>query len=132
MSTKAARRVLLASLLVTLLVHGVTWPARAAAPANQPDAASTLQAEMAHQLQSEKLNGAVWSLVTPGAGILSGAAGVKHAGTGQAMTPTTRVHVGSVAKTVLAIGVLRLISTGKLSLETELTTLLPALQLNNP
>lgn len=134
MSTRAAGRVLLTSLLLTLLAHGVAWPARAtvAGPPSQQDSGSRLQAEMAHQLHSEKLNGAVWSLVTPDAGILTGAAGVKHAGTGQAMTPTTRVHVGSVAKTVLAIGVLRLVSTGKLSLDTELATLLPALRLNNP
>ena len=134
MSTRAAGRALLTALLLTLLVHGAAWPARAAAagPASQLDPGRTLQAEMAHQLQSEKLNGAVWTLVTPDAGILTGAAGVKHADTGQAMTPTARVHVGSVAKTVLAVGVLRLVSTGKLSLDAELATLLPALQVNNP
>lgn len=111
------------SIFVLLLLLGFAWPA---------SAADTLHAEMAKQLQSEKLNGAVWSLVTPDAGILTGAAGTKHAGTGQAMTSTTRVHVGSVAKTVLAIGVLRLVSTGKLTLDTEVATLLPALRLNNP
>ena len=104
----------------------------AAIPVGQHDAGNTLHAEIAHQLQSEKLNGAVWALVTPNAGILTGAAGVKHAGTGQAMTPTNRVHVGSVAKTVLAIGVLRLVTIGKLTLDTEVATLLPTLQLNNP
>ena len=134
MSNSPARRVVLTSLLVALLLPGFAWPARAAAASatSQSDAGNTLQAEMAHHLQSEKLNGAVWALVTPGAGILTGAAGVKHAGTGQVMTPTARVHVGSVAKTVLAIGVLRLVTTGKLTLDSEVATLLPTVQFNHP
>ena len=118
------------SLFVLLLLLGIGWTRPAAAgPAN---ATGTLHAEMARQLRSEKLNGAVWTLVTPEVGIVTGAAGVKHAGRAQAMTPDTRVHVGSVAKTVLAIGVLRLITTGKLTLDTEVAAVLPALRFANP
>jgi CubicO group peptidase (beta-lactamase class C family) len=86
---------------------------------------------METHLQSEGLTGAVWTLVTPDAGIATGAAGVKHAGTGQAMTADTRVHVGSVAKTALAIGVLRLITAGKLTLDSEVAPLLPAARFDN-
>lgn len=92
----------------------------------------TLQSQMAHHLQTEELNGAVWSLVTPDAGVLTGAAGVRDAATGQPMTPETRVHIGSVAKTVLAVGVLRLITTGKLTLDTEVAPLVPAARFDNP
>lgn len=48
------------------------------------------------------------------------------------MTPDTRVHVGSVAKTVLAIGVPRLVTTGKLTLDTAVAPLLPGLQFDHP
>lgn len=116
----------------TLLLLGLAWvrPTAAATPPPVPNKAA-LQAEMEKHLQSEGLPGAVWTLVTPTAGIVTGAAGVRHAGTGQAMTPNTRVHVGSVAKTALAIGVLRLITTGKLTLDTEVAPLLPLVRFDN-
>lgn len=94
--------------------------------------ADTVHADIALHLETEGLPGAVWTLVTPAGGIRTGAAGFKHAGTAQAMTPDARVHVGSVAKTVLAIGVLRLVTQGKLSLDTEVGSLLPALRFDNP
>ncbi|MGJ9420803.1 serine hydrolase domain-containing protein [Massilia sp. CMS3.1] len=134
MFERPASRMFVTAVLVPLLLLGFTRTdnARAAIAAGQNNLPTPLQAEMTRHLQSEKLNGAVWTLVTPDAGIVTGAAGVQHAVTGQAMTPTTRVHVGSVAKTVLAIGVLRLVTTGKLTLDTDLATLLPTVQLNNP
>lgn len=54
-----------------------------------------------------------------------------HAETSAAMRPTTRVHVGSVAKPVLALGVLRLVSLGKLNLEADVSAILPQLALEN-
>jgi CubicO group peptidase (beta-lactamase class C family) len=48
------------------------------------------------------------------------------------MTTDKRVHVGSVTKTVLATGVLRLITTGRISLDTPVADLLPGLGFDNP
>lgn len=101
----------------------------AAAPATAANA--TLQADMASALQKEGLAGAVWAMVTPSAGTSLGAAGLKHAGSGAPMTADTRMQAGSVAKTVLAAGVLRLITEGRLSLDTPVAQLLPALRLDN-
>jgi len=118
--------------LSALLAIGFAAPALPAAQHSGADADNAVQAEIARHLQAEGLPGAVWTLVTPADGIRAGAAGLKHAGHPQAMTSDARVHVGSVAKTVLAIGVLRLVTQGKLSLDTEVGSLLPALRFDNP
>lgn len=87
----------------------------------QPD---TVQRAIADGLAAEALDGAIWALVTP-EGTVTGAAGSNIGG-------DTRMYAGSVAKTVLAAGVLRLASTGKLSLDAEVAQLLPALRFDNP
>ena len=107
-----------------LLVLG--WFGPAAAASDQ------LQAQFEHRLQQAGLPGAVWTLVTPEAGILTGAAGQSDATNVKPMMRDTRVHVGSVAKTALAMGVLRLVTRGQLSLDSELADLLPALRFDNP
>jgi CubicO group peptidase (beta-lactamase class C family) len=71
------------------------------------------------------------ALVSPD-GDSIGAAGLANADSGEPMTTDKRVHVGSVTKTVLATGVLRLITTGRLSLDTPVADLLPGLGFDNP
>ena len=58
--------------------------------------------------------------------------GVFHTGTRQPLKADDRVQVGSIAKTVLSLAVLRLESQGRVELDAPLSTLLPALQLDNP
>lgn len=48
------------------------------------------------------------------------------------MQVTHRVQVGSIAKTILALGILRLASQGRLSLETPVSELLPGTRIDNP
>ena len=86
---------------------------------------------MQRALQEEGLAGIVWVLVSPD-GDSIGAAGLANADSGEPMTTNNRVHVGSVTKTVLATGVLRLITTGRLSLDTPVSVLLPGLSFDNP
>lgn len=86
--------------------------------------ADTVPRAIAEGLAAEALDGAVWALVTPEATV-TGAAGSK-------INESTRMYTGSVAKTVLAMGVLRLASTGKLSLDADVAQLLPALRFSNP
>ena len=92
--------------------------------------APSLATEIQRTLQQEQLTGAVWVVVAPD-GAVTGAAGLANAGSGAAMRVDNRVQVGSVAKVALAAGVLHLITEGKLSLDTPVGTLLPALSFTN-
>ena len=110
--------------LVTAILVALSMPLRgwAAAP---------LATEIQRTLQQEQLTGAVWATVTPEGGARTGAAGLADAGSGAAMRADQRVQVGSVAKPLVAVAVLRLITEDKLSLDTPVATLLPALTFNN-
>lgn len=83
--------------------------------------------ELASLLRAQGLHGAVWSTLES-----RGAAGVSDARSGALMRADHRVQVGSVAKTVLAAGILRLVSERRLSLQTPVATLLPGLRFDNP
>lgn len=78
-------------------------------------------------LRTQGLQGAVWS--TPDG---EGAAGVSDARTGAPMRAGQRVQVGSIAKTLLALGVLRLASEGRLSLDAPVAQVLPGIRFDNP
>ncbi len=124
---------LLRSLSILILaVSALALSKPANAQTNSAGVEEGLRMQFANHLQRAGLPGAVWTLVTPEEGIVTGAAGLANAQTGVAMTPGARVHVGSVAKAVLAMGVLRLVTTGQLSLDTELASFLPALRFDNP
>jgi CubicO group peptidase (beta-lactamase class C family) len=107
-------------LLGFLLLLATTLPARA-----------EVAGEMAAALREQGLTGAVWALVTP-EGVATGGAGLADAGTGAAMWPDHRVQMGSVTKTVLATGVLRLVTLGRLSLDQPLADILPTVAIDNP
>ena len=91
---------------------------------------STLPADFAAGVKEEGLTGAVWSEVLPNGKVTMGAVGLRDAG--KPMQADTRVQVGSVAKVALALGVLRLVSEQRLTLDTPLQQLLPGLALKNP
>jgi len=95
-------------------------------------APSELHADVARLLKDEGLAGAVWATVDPDGGITVDAAGVKDTRDGHPLGADDRVHVGSIAKTLLATGVLRLVSEGRLSLDTPVTELLPDVVFDNP
>ena len=86
---------------------------------------------MQQALNEEGLAGAVWALVDVEGEIHSGAAGMKNAATGEAMSPGNKVHVGSVAKSLVATGVLQLASNGRIDLDAPLGRYLPALTFDN-
>lgn len=87
--------------------------------------------QMAVVLHEQGLTGAVWSLVTPD-GVTTGAAGLADGATGTPMRPDHRVQMGSVTKTVLAAGVLRLVTLSRLSLDQPLADILPTVAIDNP
>jgi CubicO group peptidase (beta-lactamase class C family) len=112
------------TLVLCLLLPGLGRSAAALEP-------EIFQANMEQALREEGLPGTVWAMVSPDGDRL-GAAGLANADTGEPMTIDNRVHIGSVSKTVLAIGVLRLITTGRLALDTPVSDLLPKLKIDNP
>lgn len=116
------------SLLVRLACG---WLLAAIAPGVLAGGPSTLHATMADELRAQSLQGAVWSMVN-GDTIAVDAAGIRDARSRAPMQPGDRVHVGSVAKTLLATGVLRLVTQGRLSLDTPVAPLLPQIAFDNP
>lgn len=95
-------------------------------------AAPTLEAEFAAGLKEEGLAGAVWSEVLPDGTVKVGASGLRDAARQVPMQADTRMQVGSVGKVALALGVLRLISEDRLTLDTPLQQVLPDLAVRNP
>lgn len=108
-----------ACMLGTLSIALLASPPLSAAP--------TLTTHIAALLQEQGLAGAVWTTLEA-----QGAAGVSDARSGKPMRVDQRVHIGSVAKTLLATGVLQLISEQRLSLDAPLSALLPGMEFENP
>lgn len=111
--------------VLTFLVFVLLTPA-----ATAHSASGLLEVQMEQALQEEGLAGAVWVAVRPD-GDLVGASGQSNVATGTRMAAGHRVQVGSVGKVVLATGILRLITEGRLSLETPVADVLPQLPLEN-
>ena len=111
------------------------WPSVMLAVVLGLAAASVLGQPLPLQLQEllaqQRLTGLVWSMVE-GGHVRTGAAGFANAGTRAPMTADTRVQVGSVAKTLLALAVLKRVSDGALDLDDPVATLLPELRIDNP
>lgn len=82
-------------------------------------------------IEDEGLVGISWSTVVRGE-VKLGSAGYANIENTVPMKPTHKMHVGSVSKSVMALGVLRLISEGELSLETNVESLLTQLEFDNP
>lgn len=87
--------------------------------------------EMQNLLEKEKLSGVVWSVVQNDR-IEINAAGFKNLSTKEKMKPTDKVHVGSITKTILALGVLKLASENKLSLDDPVRKYMNELPIENP
>ena len=81
-------------------------------------------------LAAEGMTGIEWSVVDGGE-IKTGARGVATASAARPLSPENRVHVGSIAKTVLALGILRLVTEGRISLDDPVENILPGVQFDN-
>ncbi|WKW12925.1 AarF/UbiB family protein [Pseudogemmatithrix spongiicola] len=102
-----------------------------AATALQAQTSDSLEARIAAAVQREGLIGVSWSLLRDDS-VRLGAAGTRDVRSGAVLSPESRMQVGSVAKTVTALGVLRLVSQGRLDLDAEVSTLLDAPRIENP
>jgi CubicO group peptidase (beta-lactamase class C family) len=94
-------------------------------------ATTDIAAEITRALEEEKLVGATWSLVD-GDTVSLGAAGLKNAKMPEALQADARMHIGSVTKTLVATGVLRLVTQGLLDLDAPVEPFLPGLRFSNP
>ncbi len=89
-----------------------------------------LTASIETALVEEGLVGATWALVTP-EGTMTGAAGLSDASRQRPMSPDDRVQVGSVAKTLVATGVLALVTQGRVDLDAPVARYLPDIPIEN-
>ena len=94
-------------------------------------AACDLDCSLVRELREQSLAGAVYSLVD-GEQVRLGAVGFANHATRQPLSADSRVHVGSVTKTFLALGVLRLVSQGRVELDAPVAQLLPEVLFDNP
>src|SRR5687768_1113104 len=85
----------------------------------------SIRPDIAVALKEEGLIGATWATLDSDGSIASGAAGLKDAQNGSLLDPDDKIHVGSVAKSLLATGILRLVSEGRLGLDTPVAQVLP-------
>jgi CubicO group peptidase (beta-lactamase class C family) len=90
-----------------------------------------LEQQIKKIITDEDLVGIVWSTVSKDS-VNIGSAGFSNKSENILMSDSQKMHVGSVTKTVLAIGILRLITEGKLALATNVEYLLPEIAFNNP
>ena len=110
----------------------ITVIALAAFTSGIPAAFGDIGAEIQSILIEEGLAGATWVVVSPERGIISGAAGYRDNRSRGPMEASTRIHVGSITKAVLATGVLRLVTQGRLDLDAPIGHILPDLAVSNP
>lgn len=94
-------------------------------------AGHSLTTDIGRAISEEGLVGATWSLVKP-EGTTVGAAGLKDVSRNALMSPHDRVQTGSIAKTFIATGVLRLVTEGRVALDAPVKRYLPAAPLENP
>lgn len=90
-----------------------------------------LESRIEQAIRDEQLVGAVWALVRPEETVL-GAAGKSNATLGTPMTSAHQVHVGSLAKTLVALGILRLATEGRVEIDAPVGRYLQDVPVQNP
>jgi CubicO group peptidase (beta-lactamase class C family) len=102
-----------------------------AALPSQAQTGDGLEAAVEQALAEEGLVGATWALVRPEEAAI-GAAGLNDASRSLRMKAGDRVQVASVAKTLIAAGILRLVTDGRVDLDAPVARYLPDVPFENP
>ena len=92
---------------------------------------ATLEEDLKKAAASENLTGAVWSTVSDDI-VTTGAIGLMNADTKEILENDDRVLIGSVTKTLIATGILRLSSQRKLDIDAPVYKILPNITFDNP
>jgi CubicO group peptidase (beta-lactamase class C family) len=119
------KNLLSAIAFVSLTIHC----AASFASSTMPDIA-TLHSDLAHLLDQEKLAGIVYSVVDSTATEV-GVLGFANVAKTQPLRADAKVHVGSIAKTLVTLGVLRLVTRGVLDLDAPISQHVAQPQLAN-
>jgi len=82
-------------------------------------------------LAEQKLPGAVWATVSDSGAIHTDVHGYKNTSTKMLLSPADKVHVGSVCKTIVAAGFLRMATQGLIDLDDPVKRYLPDLPLDD-
>ncbi|HEX2572516.1 MAG TPA: serine hydrolase domain-containing protein [Polyangia bacterium] len=90
-----------------------------------------LRSRVAGVLASEGVPGAGIALVAQGRVVWAGGVGVADRATGRPVTAETLFRVGSITKSVVALGLLRLVEEGRLSLGARVSDLAPEIAVEN-
>lgn len=90
-----------------------------------------LEKKLKKTLKNENLIGAVWSTIDNDT-FTTGAIGLNNANTKQILKNTDKVLVGSITKTLIATGILRLSSQGMLDIDSPISKILPNIIFDNP
>ena len=91
----------------------------------------TIQNKIAQLLREQNLPGAICTIVDHN-NIDYFGSGLKNLSTGERIQKDDKVNVGSITKTVLALGVMRLATEGRLDIDDPIRKYLPDLPINNP
>jgi len=97
-----------------------------------PAADPVLQSSIEAVLAEEGLTGIAWSLVGEDGDVSLGTAGLRDNPSRIDFTVQTRFHVGSLTKSLLATGVLRLVTEGLIELDAPASRYLPNIAFSNP
>lgn len=95
-------------------------------------AATDLRGDIEAILSEEGLAGIAWSLVGHDDEVSTGAAGLRDIPSAYDFTRDTRFHVGSLAKSLLATGVLKLATEGRIEIDAPASRYLSELSFDNP
>lgn len=93
---------------------------------------NNLQNQVSELLTEQNLTGVVWSTVSDNDEINIYSSGIKNNDTNEKLKPSNAIQVGSITKSVLAMGILRLITENKLNLDDSIQEYIPELNFNNP
>lgn len=115
----------------TALLLAASAPARASDP-RDPRALDGLRARIAALLAREDTAGAGLALVDRSGPIWVGGVGLADVAAGRPVTADTLFRAASVAKSVTALALMRLVEAGRLDLDSRLRDLAPEVELDNP
>lgn len=96
------------------------------------NARAGLQSDIETVLSGEGLTGIAWSFIGENGEVVTGTAGLRDNLAHSSFTADTRFHVGSLTKTLLATGVLRMATQGLLELDAPASRYLRDLRFDNP
>lgn len=100
--------------------------------ADAPRSIEELKQRLARILEREHIAGASVALVDRNGPIWVGGFGVRDRATGALVDGDTAFRVGSLTKSVIALGVMRLVDQGKLDVDRPLREILPDVAIDNP